>query len=92
MFCYYVIAVPVGICFAFEEKFGVEGLRVGVLIGQLFLVSIYTMQTECMTNWQSVATEIQDRLYKENQILQRKLRGHDYNEYTNSSSQSMDEM
>ena len=76
--------------FAFNDQFGCEGLRVGVLIGQLFLVSIYTMHTECLTNWQSVATETQDRLYKENQILQRKLRGYDY--YADSSSQSMDDM
>ena len=77
VFCYYGIAIPVGSFFAFSDEYGVEGLRVGVLIGQLFLVSFYTMHTECLTNWQSVANETQDRLYKENLILQRKLRGSD---------------
>ena len=31
--CYYGIAVPVGVVFAFKQDKGVEGLRAGVLVG-----------------------------------------------------------
>lgn len=64
--CYYGIAIPTGAAFAFKQGKGVEGLRAGVLVGQLVLVTIYSILIDCFTNWQSVAHEAQERIYKEN--------------------------
>lgn len=63
--CYYGIAVPVGVALAFKGGKGVEGLRAGILVGQLVLVTFYSILIDCLTNWQSVAHEAQERIYKE---------------------------
>ena len=42
-----------------------EGLRAGILVGQLVLVTFYSILIDCLTNWQSVAHEAQERIYKE---------------------------
>ena len=52
---YYVVAIPVGLCFAFRQGKGVEGLRAGVLVGQLVLVTLQSILIDCLTNWQNIA-------------------------------------
>jgi len=47
----------VGTAFAFRQNLGVEGLRAGVLVGQLVLVTLYTILIDCFTNWQNVADQ-----------------------------------
>ena len=55
VFCYYLVAIPVAALLAFKKDMGVEGLRAGVLIGQLTLTVLYSFQIDCCTNWQRVA-------------------------------------
>jgi len=62
MFCYYGIAIPVSAFYAFSLNMGVEGLRAGLLVGQLALVTLYTILIDCLTNWQTVADQTQVRL------------------------------
>ena len=49
--CYYLIAIPASVTLAFKQDKGVEGLRAGVLIGQLFLVTFYSILVDCIANW-----------------------------------------
>ena len=51
LFSYYGVAIPVGMRFAFDHNKGVEGLRVGILVGQLVLTALFSMLIDCMTNW-----------------------------------------
>ena len=51
-----------GAFYAFSQHLGVEGLRAGVLVGQLVLVTLYSILIDCLTNWQVVADETLVRL------------------------------
>ena len=73
MFSYYCVAIPVGMSFTFKHKKGVEGLQVGILVGQLVVTSLYSVLLDCMTNWQNVADQNADRLFKANSALLRRL-------------------
>ena len=69
LIAYYVVAIPVGLCFAFRQQKGVEGLRAGVLVGQLVLVTLQSILIDCLTNWQNLAHQAQERIYKESHNL-----------------------
>ena len=63
-----------------------EGLRAGVLVGQLVLVTFYSILIDCLTNWQSVAHEAQERIYKESLNLPDVRLFNDYREKSQPSS------
>lgn len=49
--CYYFLAIPLGVYFAFYMDKKSEGLRVGILVGQLMLVISYSILIDSLTDW-----------------------------------------
>ena len=60
--CYYLISIPFALFFAFRQDKGAEGLRVGFLIGQFFLLMAYNVLIDTLTDWELVTAKIVRRI------------------------------
>ena len=59
------VSIPLGLLLAFPFGKGVIGLRAGVLVGQVCLLSAYLFMIQCTTNWEDVWQEVHRRLKKD---------------------------
>jgi len=50
--CYFAVALPLGHFLAFSRHKGIEGLLVGLLVGQLLLLTVYSVLVDSLTNWE----------------------------------------
>ena len=71
VFSYWVIGIPMALLFAFKKDKGIEGLRVGLLVTQLLLVSLYSILIDGLTNWEDVWHEVQQRLGRDLTYLEK---------------------
>ena len=63
VFVYLGVALPLALYLGFVHDKGNEGLRVGILVGQILLIIAYSVLIDGVTNWEDVYREAQRRLY-----------------------------